>query len=241
MTRSIRMVCALFQKDAKDTLQNMNVMILVALPLLFSVLYSNIFKDMAADMPPHFLLNMVTGMTLALVPTSFLSMLVAEEKEKNTLRVLMLSGVKAPEFITSKVLLTLLLVEALSTACFFVTGGEGRMLPTYLFLVTLASIGLLLIGATIGLLCKDQMSTGVLATPISLVLLLPPMLGNINGVLAAIAKFTPIEWVLQLFLLVQDGGRLLSVEGARGMLTLLGWIVLSALLFGAVYRWRRLD
>ncbi len=241
MKRRLKVIAALFKKDCKDTLQNMNVMILVILPLVFGVLYTNIFSGMMEDMPTSFVLNMVTGMTLALIPTSFLATLVAEEKEKHTLRTLMLSGVTAAEFIASKILLTLMLLELLSIACFFITGSPVNLLLVYLLLVTIGSLGLLLIGAIIGLVCKDQMSTGVLSAPISLILLLPPMLGSMSPFLAAIAQFTPIEWVMRLFNSLQEGGSLFSPLGVQGFLVLLAWVVLPALAFGLVYRRKRLD
>ncbi len=241
MKRHGKVIAALFQKDCKDTLQNMNVMILVLLPLVFGVLYTHIFSGMAANMPPNFVLNIVMGMTLSLIPTSFLSTLVAEEKEKHTLRTLMLSGVTAMEFILSKVLLTLLLLEATSIACFFITRSPLPLLPAYLLLVTVGSVGLLFIGAAIGLLCKDQMSTGVLSAPISLLLLLPPMLGALSPFLATIAKFTPLSWVMRLMSLAQAGGSFWSTEGAKGALVLFLWTVGPILMFGLIYRKKRLD
>lgn len=241
MKKTCKVISALFQKDCKDTLQNMNVLILVVLPLLFAVLYTNIFSDMLAEMPPNFILNMVVGMTLSLIPTSFLSTIVAEEKEKNTLRTLMLSGVTATEFIFSKTLLTLLILEAVSIACFFISGGVLSLLPLFLLLVTLASIGLLFIGATIGLLCKDQMSTGVLSAPAAMILLLPTMLSGINDSLTFIAKLTPIHWVLTLLNTAQQGESLLTMTSAKGLCVMLAWIIFPAIAFGMVYRWKRLD
>jgi ABC-2 type transport system permease protein len=241
MKRNMKVIGALFQKDCKDTLQNMNVMIMIFLPLVFGVLYTSLFSDISAEIPANYVLGMITSMTLALVPTTFLSVLVAEEKEKHTLRTLMLSGVTGGEFMASKTLLTLVLMEVLSVACFFVTKGEPRLLPAYLLLVTAGSLGLLLIGATIGLLCKDQMSTSVLSAPIALVLMIPPMLGSLNDTLAFIAKLTPIQWVLRLLAWVQGGGSLISAEGGKGALVLLAWIVLPAIVFGVVYRRKRLD
>ena len=107
MKIQLRKVIALFKKDMKDTSKNVNVMILLVLPLLFTFLYQ--FIDLGGEgMPKEFILFISVLMNLCLVPVSFLSMIIAEEKEKNTLRTLMLSNVSAGDFLLSKSLVTFL-------------------------------------------------------------------------------------------------------------------------------------
>lgn len=101
-----------------------------------------------------------------MTPISLLSMMVAEEKEKNTLRTLMLSDVSAEEFLLSKSLVALFLMTIIAIADFLILKGALELFAVYLISGTLAAISLLFLGAMIGLLCKDQMATGTLSAPV---------------------------------------------------------------------------
>lgn len=238
MKRFFSITAALFKKDMKDTLRNANVMILLVLPLFFCLLYKYI---LAFDMGTDMVLFMTTAMCLAMVPTSFLAMLVAEEKEKNTLRTLMLSGVSSVEFIASKMLVTWILMEVVNIINFLLLGLAPGLLPVYLLATTLGSISLLLFGATIGILCRDQMSTGVLATPVMLVFLIPSIMAQFNAVFAVIADFTPIDHVMHLFFSIEQGQSFFSVGNLKSLGVLLCWIAIAALCYSLAYRKKRLD
>lgn len=157
----------LFLKDWKDTLKNGNGMILAVLPLFFTLLYRMLPID-GMPMPREFISLIGVLMNLALVPVALLSMMIAEEKEKNTLRTLMLSNVGAVEFLTSKCLVVLVLLSVVNLAVFFLTGMALSALPLFLLVTTLTALCLMFLGAVIGLLCKNQMSTGTLASPVAL-------------------------------------------------------------------------
>lgn len=128
----------LFLKDWKDTLKNGNGMILAVLPLFFTLLYRMLPID-GMPMPREFISLIGVLMNLALVPVALLSMMIAEEKEKNTLRTLMLSNVGAVEFLTSKCLVVLVLLSVVNLAVFFLTGMALSALPLFLLVTTLTA------------------------------------------------------------------------------------------------------
>ena len=108
-------VAALFRKDWKDTLKNGNFLLLCILPLGLSALYT--FIDFGGfRMEPLFVLSIGLLMNLSLLPLSATSMMIAEEKEKYTLRTLMLSNVSATEFLLSKALVVFLLMQIVNLA-----------------------------------------------------------------------------------------------------------------------------
>ena len=86
MKKHLRVLRTLFVKDIVDMFKNPNVLLMLALPLIFIVIYQ--FVDLG--MSPAYLLMLGVMMNLCLTPLSVLGMMIAEEKEKNTMRTLML-------------------------------------------------------------------------------------------------------------------------------------------------------
>ena len=78
MKKHLRVLRTLFVKDIVDMFKNPNVLLMLALPLIFIVIYQ--FVDLG--MSPAYLLMLGVMMNLCLTPLSVLGMMIAEEKEK---------------------------------------------------------------------------------------------------------------------------------------------------------------
>ena len=222
---------ALLQKDAKDLTKNSSAVLLACIGVLFTALYS--VMDFGGEgFPPEMLLAFGAGMNVSMFPVAAMSMLIAEEKEKHTLRTLMLSNVSAQEFLLSKAVLLLAISQVVNIICFFIAGAQSSFL-LYFGVTALTTVCVLLFGALVGLLSKNQMSTGVASTPFALILLMPAIFGRIDEGIAKFAQFTPVYAMLELF---QPTGRALFFVAV-----LLVWIVFAAVSFSIVYRKKRLD
>lgn len=226
-------VHALMKKDFKDALKNLNCLFMVILPLFFVMLYNSI--GIGEHMPPTFVMMLGLQMNMALIPVSALAMMVAEEKEKHTLRTLMLANVSAPEFLLSKLIIGYSMMQLVNVAIFFLCSQPVSDLLRYFLITSLGSVPTLILGASIGLISKNQMSTGILAAPAALLLLIPSMFSQImpDGFLAKIARATPNDAVARL--LLRDGSALLSV------VVLVVWIILVGFLFSLAYHKLRAD
>ncbi|WP_051986365.1 ABC transporter permease [Clostridium amazonitimonense] len=88
-----------------------------------------------------------------------IAMLIAEEKEKNTMRTLMLSAVSPLEFLAEKAIITLLLSIVINIIIFFMVGINVQYLGKYIVLSTLVVLSMIELGAVIGLAQQNQMST----------------------------------------------------------------------------------
>lgn len=100
MTFSIKRALAIFQKDYKDLSRNLFVSSTLIMPLFFAVFYSRI-DDGGVDIT-YFVINI----TFSLVAIFVQCALIAEEKEKNTLRGLMLSPASTLDILLGKSALT---------------------------------------------------------------------------------------------------------------------------------------
>jgi len=121
---------------------------------------------------------------------NMMACLISEEKEQNTLNVLMTSTVSASEFLISNLLVSFLVVMlSNSTIYFLLSGHDFISFPNFLFGSFLGSIVAILIGAIVGIFCKSQMIATSVAgaigffsiffTDILYVLNLPDTISNI--------------------------------------------------------------
>jgi ABC-2 type transport system permease protein len=242
MEISMRRVSALFKKEIKDIGKNMNVLFMCLMPLGFCLMYSKLFGDNASGdgLGKVDILILCLGMNLVLVASFVIAMMIAEEKEKNTLRTLMLSAVSPWEFLIGKALITLLLALVNNIAMFFIVGLEVKSLGIFILLTTLVVLSMIEIGASIGIIAPNQMATGVVGMPVLLVLLLIPMFARINKTFEAIANFLPNYHLNVMLEKVLKGGNL-STEVAYGIAVILAWIIIGAVVFGYTYNKKGLD
>ena len=235
-------LAVLIKKDFRLMFSNKNMLIMILLPIGFAVLYQTIFGDVKeAGMPRNFVLTLCELLNLSAIPLTGLAMMVAEEKEKNTLRVLMLSDVSALEYIFSKIISVLVLMELITIVIFFITATQLSYLPMFLLVTTVTSISMLLFGSVVGLLSKDQMSTSTLSTPLMILFLIPPMFQNMNEVIDKIASIVPTTRMMAIINDAMNGMSILSQEHLLDFGIILAWILLGVVTFAMMYRRKGFD
>ena len=93
----INHIWAILWKQLKDTLKNKTILIQFLLfPCLTVIMENAISID---GMPEHFFANLFAIMYVGMAPLTAMSAIIAEEKEKNTLRVLHMCNVNAFEYL----------------------------------------------------------------------------------------------------------------------------------------------
>lgn len=235
-------LAVLIKKDFRLMFTNKNMLIMILLPIGFAVLYQTIFGDVKeAGMPRNFVLTLCELLNLSAIPLTGLAMMVAEEKEKNTLRVLMLNDVSALEYIFSKIISVLVLMELITIVIFFITATQLSYLPMFLLVTTVTSISMLLFGSVVGLLSKDQISTSTLSTPLMILFLIPPMFQNMNEVIDKIASIVPTTRMMAIINDAMNGMSILSQEHLLDFGIILVWILLGVVTFAMMYRRKGFD
>ena len=229
----------LYGKDLKDFIKNPGISVAALIPVLFVVLYRSIgLADAMGDYASYFLLNIGTVMSIAMVALLLVSTSVAEEKEKFTLRTLMMSNVRASEFLASKILVTLTVLLICNVLIFILSGSALQDLPFYLLCCVLGSASLIMFSACIGIMARDQMSTSIYQIPIMLLVMLPAMLSGFNSFIGTLASFTPIAAMMTLFENFQTGS-LASASSLQAVLVMAVWIILPSVLW--LYRAKGID
>lgn len=115
--------------------------------------------------------------------------LLAEEKEKNTLRVLMVSSISGLEFFLGN-LLPVVLVSSLTQATLVLVLGISFSLNQFVIYMIISLIGIIsstVLGLCFGILSKSQMSATLITMPLTMLLMFVPMLRNLSPIMGKIS------------------------------------------------------
>ncbi|OPD23091.1 hypothetical protein AL710_06745 [Clostridium botulinum] len=242
MDFSIRRINALLKKEIKDFAKNMNVSVMYLLPIMFSIIYSKLLGNNSSNdvMNRINILILCVGMNISLISSMVISMLIAEEKEKNTLRTLILSAVSPWEFLTGKVLITFLVSEVINIAIFFSIGCDIQYLGKYILITTLVLFSMIEIGAIIGIISPNQMATGVFSMLVVMNFFVIPAFAKANKTIEAIAKFLP-SYHMNIMIARLFKGETFGIESTRSIAIILAWIIIALIAFAFTYSRRGLD
>ncbi|NFB54911.1 ABC transporter permease [Clostridium botulinum] len=242
MDFSIRRINALLKKEIKDFAKNMNVSVMYLLPIMFSIIYSKLLRSNSTNdvMNTINILILCVGMNISLISSMVISMLIAEEKEKNTLRTLILSAVSPWEFLAGKVLITFLVSEVINIVIFFSIGCDIQYLGKYILITTLVLFSMIEIGAIIGIISPNQMATGVFNMPVVMIFFVIPMFAEVNKTIETIAKFLP-SYHMNIMIARLFKGETFGIESTRSIAIILAWIIIALIAFAFTYSRRGLD
>ncbi|MBQ9765698.1 MAG: ABC transporter permease [Lachnospiraceae bacterium] len=222
---------ALIKLGLEDLTKNMSVFVYVLLPIVFALLYSNI-----DTLPKSFTFSICMLMNIAMLPVSLMGTIVAEEKEKHTLRTLMLNDVKASEILFAKASICVLFVIIDDLIIFFFTGLPMEQFAIYQLIGLFVAVAVILFGAFVGLFAKNQMSAGLLSMPF-MVLFLAPMFTMMvdNKVFSTITDYIPTAAMMNLFDCVALGSFDFS-SVIKPFAVIAAWLVISIIMFNIAYK-----
>ncbi|MBD5544739.1 MAG: ABC transporter permease [Lachnospiraceae bacterium] len=220
---------AIFRKQLKDTLKNKTVFLqFVMFPILTLIMNHAIKID---GMPKNFFVNLFAAMYIGMAPLTSMAAIIAEEKEKNTLRVLLMSNVKPQEYLLG--IGSYVWFACMLGAMVICTAGGYKLQGSIIFMSIMA-IGILassLIGAAIGTWSQTQMMATSVTVPVMMIFSFMPMLSLFNTTIAKIGKFTYLEQISRM--LSQVNSFQLDVEG---ICIIVVNMLLAAVLFTIAYR-----
>ena len=182
-----RKIYAIWKKQIKDTLKNKEILIqFILFPLLTAVMQRSMNIE---GMPENYFISLFATMYIGMAPLTAMAAILSEEKERGTLRVLLMSNVKAGEYLigTGGYVLMICTLGAL----FFGILGDyrGADLAGFVLAMCVGILISLLLGAAIGVRCKGQMAATSIAVPVMMVLSFLPMLASFNEKIAKVSKF----------------------------------------------------
>lgn len=222
-------MCSILWKQIKDTPKNKTIFIqFIMFPALTILMENTIQLD---DMPAHYFTNLFAIMYLGMAPLTSMAAIISEEKEKNTLRVLLMSNVKPMEYLIG-VGIYIWGICIIGAGVMGLAGGYGgKQLLTFMLIMAVGILVSMLIGAAIGTWSRNQMMAASLTIPVMMVFAFLPMIAMFNESVAKVAK---IAYSQQLYLFINQIGDLQIEAEAVGIVVLN--MIIAFLMFVAAYR-----
>lgn len=225
---------AVFIKQILDTIKNKTVFIQFLMFPVMAIIMETAVK--LEEMPEHFFVKLFAVMFVGMAPLTCMSAIIAEEKEKNTLRALMMSNVKPWQYIIS-VGAYIFIMCMVGTAVFAVLGEyNGAELARFISAMISGIILSEIIGAVIGIFSRNQMAATSLTIPIMMVFSFVPMLSMFNE---SIKRFAGVIYSQQISDLINGIGS--SEVSAKSIIVIAVNFIIGIVLFAMVYKKKGLE
>ncbi len=227
---STRKILAIFQKTAKDALANKRLILVF---LIFPVM-TLIFYNMMPE-EKDFFATIFIPMHLILVPASTMAAIISEEKEKNTLKSLILANVKPLEYFIGVGLLVLI-STLLCTSLFLITMNiSGIEYLRFYIIITLSSLCSMIIGSMVGISSQNQMNANAMISPVAIIFGILPMFGAFNETIKNISSIIYTQTLSNVL------NNLSNSISLKDYIIIILNFVLFIILFSFVYKKKKLD
>ncbi|WP_339320346.1 ABC transporter permease [Paenibacillus sp. FSL R10-2734] len=236
MTFSIRRVSAIVVKDVKDLLKNSYIILItIFLPLGLAAMLSRSDSDDAS------LLGTPINLALVITGAFVQATMMAEEKEKNTLRALLLSPATRMEIMLGKSFLSSLITILVVIGSIFLSKMQVPGFFYFSIMILLSLIIFISFGTIIGLVSRTVMETSIVGLPLLVIFTYGSLISTMldNPVIKTFISYLPTEsFSAALTSLEQNGG---FSEIKWHLLNMLLWAIGSLVIAVIVYGKRSFD
>ena len=186
------------------------------------------------DMPEFFFTKLFAVMYIGMAPFVTTASIIAEEKEKNTLRVLMMADVKPWQYLIGIGLYVMAI--CMVGACVMSVGLPSVDRGFFVLVMCIGFVISIIAGACVGIISRNQMMATSLTMPFMMIFSFAPMLSMFNE---SIKKYSTVVFTQQLRLLFDR----MTFEGysQTGVIVLCGSAVVCAGMFFFAYQRKGLD
>lgn len=227
-------ITAVFLKQIKETFRNKTILIQFLMFPVMVIIMENAIK--LENMPEHFFVKLFAVMFVGMAPLTCMSAIISEEKEKNTLRALMMSNVKPFEYLLG-VGAYVFIMCIIGAVVFAVCGGyEGKDLLVFMAIMGAGILLSALTGAVIGVFSKNQMSATSITIPVMMIFSFLPMLSMFNENIEKVARITYSQ---QMSILINGIGN--SAIKPESIIIIAVNFVVASILFTLAFRKKGLE
>lgn len=216
-------VNAIFQKDLKDFMANMSLLVLPILPIVIAWLYNQTVETAGEVSMPIEMIYTIIAMAFAAVMFMSIATMFAEENEKHTLRGLLQSPASIIDIIVGKVIVSLFITLVSLAIALFIVDGYEILKPIDYLGMFLFMIIITFMGVAVGLAAKSVGTVSAYSLPVMFGLVFSPMINNFveeGHVLRTIVDYLPVNAMVNLH----------NEITWQPILVLFGWIVAMAIL-----------
>ncbi|RAS87553.1 ABC transporter permease [Priestia endophytica] len=234
MILSYKRIQAIFMKDWKDLMRNSYVLVTLALPLVFAVMYDRMG---AGEVGALFAINFAFVIAGAFIQSA----MVAEEKEKNTLRGLLLSPASIIEVFIGKSLLSAFATILIIVGCILLSNYEIPSLGLFILLSLINIVTFIGIGTMLGLVSKTVMETSIIGMPILIVFGMASTIKAMieNETILNIIEYLPSEQFSSALIELSKGAELGDIT--KNIAVLGVWAIVAVVATIITYKKHRFD
>lgn len=222
-------IMIIVKKQLKETLYNKAILIQFLLFPLMSLIMT--FSIQIEGLPDDYFIKMFTCMYVGMAPIVIASAIISEEKESGALRMLLYSNIKANEYITG---MGLYIVGGCFLGCMMMgmmASYSLSELVIYLFISLIGMLISLMIGSIIAICTSSQMKASSWSVPAMILFSFIPMLSSFNDGFRSVGFLFYTQQINEMLTSLD----LASVQ-SMNMLLLIGYFILSLLLFMKIYK-----
>lgn len=228
----MRNVMIIIKKQLKDTIKNKTILIqFILFPMMTLIMENAMNLD---GMPELFFTKLFSVMYIGMAPITSVAAIISEEKEKNTLRVLMMANVKPWQYLIGVGIYVWGICMA--GAGVMAAGLSENNIVSYLCVMGIGFVISIIAGACIGMFAKNQMAATSIAMPVMMILAFAPMLAMFNERINKAAQFFYTEQLKEIL----DSMSLDHVTGRTAGIIMMNAVMLIVLFF-IVYKRKGLE
>ena len=185
----MRSIKAIFIKQIKDMMKNFSVLVMFVIFPLVAFVMTEFVASGNPDIPDTMFTSMMAGIFIGMGLIQSACGVIAEDREKKSLRFLVIAGVKPSSYLIGigGVIFAISLLTSLAFAFiggFIPINNSGSFLESefvaFMAVMMSGAVASIILGATIGIFSKNQQSATALSMPFAMVLGFGPMLAQFN-------------------------------------------------------------
>lgn len=227
----MRTSIAILIKQCKDSLHNLpSLTVILIYPAVAWIMITAMGDEEGMS---GFFVPMFATMHCSFAPIMISSSILSEEKEKGTLRSLMMAGVSMVNYLIS--LSAFVITAAMLTGSVFLMMDcfSSSYAVKFTFAMFSGTVLSTLVGLCIGIHSKNVTAASGMAVPVGLVLALLPMLSRFNSGIAKAAEYTYSGQISRLL----DGGDLT----AKAIIVMAVYFAVLWIVLIVLFRRRRME
>ncbi|MEG0386321.1 MAG: ABC transporter permease [Solibacillus sp.] len=235
MNISIRRIQAIFMKDYKEFSRNYAVSFVVLIPIFLAIVYG---KSGSNTIQTYFL---PINMTFSMVTAYIQACLIAEEKERNTLRSLMMSPASITDILLGKSVLVFVITAVLLAVSMFLVGYTPENIPVLVMGLVVSTVFYIAMGIICGLFTKSVMEASLAILPVMIIFSFAP-LAIVLGETHIVYKI--VQWLpgSQLILLAEEINKQASTMSLLTPIAVMSiWSVVAILISVVLFKKRTKD
>ncbi|MCL2387501.1 MAG: ABC transporter permease [Defluviitaleaceae bacterium] len=185
----MRSVKAIFVKQAKDMTKNFSVLIMFVIFPLVAFGMTHFVARGNDDIADTMFTTMMAGIFVGMALIQSACTIIAEDREKKSLRFLVIAGVKPLAYLLG-IGGVIFVASLLSSLAFGYIGGFNRNeFVAFMVVMMSGAVASIILGATIGIYAKNQQAATGLSMPIAVILGFSPMIAQFNERIEILARF----------------------------------------------------